>query len=1208
MPEGDVPLEWHEGDVILGLYEVLDVVRTGGMGLVYRVRHRDWRIDLAVKTPRRALVSSPIAVRNFQVEAEAWVGLGLHPNVVGCVYVRTLHGVPRVFAEWVDGGSLAESVRGGHLYEGGHHHALRRMLDIAIQFAWGLEHAHEQDMIHQDVKPANVMLTPDGIVKVTDFGLARARIATEASSLVAGRAEMTPEYCSPEQAAPVGEARLSPATDVWSWAISVLELFVGEPPCGFGPTAGEVFAEFRNTGTRYPAIPALPAGLAALLEDCFRPDPADRPGAMGEIADALIEVYEEALGETWQRSRPDPFSMVADDLSNHALSLLDLGRTRQAEDLFEQALESDPLNPHAVYNSGLHLWRTGRASDAALVAELEAVGAAPSAGAITAYLLGLVHLERGDRNGAQAALEAGRQIPTDPADPAAAHEEMAAALAAGLAQGPTGPRLPQTLPAGSVTAVALSADGRIALSGFVDARAWELETGRRLCGLAGHGQELSSLALSADGRLALSGDRDGGVRAWELRSEHCLHVLPGHTGAVWAVALSADGSLALSGGADASVRVWDLATGRCVRALTGHQGAVLAVAVSADARSAVSGAVDGTLRVWDLGSGRCVRAIEAHRAGVSSVAMSTDGRVAVSSSGDPSGRRGEPIVRAWELSSGRCLQVLEGHTRVVPSVALSADGRVAISGSHDGTARVWEPASGRCVRVLNAPTTGSPEPPLDVALSANGDVAISSSRVILCRDEEHTVGVWDLPAGPRSPWSYSRPRPSNELDRTALVQQALRRAAAHVQKRDFAAAAAELRSARGLSGHERHPELIDAWWQAARGGRRAALLGSWPAGALAGHAGSVTSVAISAGGERALSGGDDGRVRLWEPATRRCLRAVVGHTDMVSSIAISSDGRRAVSCAGDPLDLTQARGDDAAVRVWDLETGRCLHTLTGHNSGVLSVALSPDGRLALSGSSDRTARLWDLDTGRCLRTVTRNGSGVVSVALSTDGRLALLGGDYRAVPVVDLQTGRCRRTLKAGYIVTAVAVSADGQLALAGDWRGAVKVWELRTGRCLHTLAAHGDRVTCVAVSLDARFALSGSWDGTVRVWDLRTGECLRVLEGHTGWVYSVALSPNGRRAMGGGDDGTARVWELDWDYEFPAPADWDEGARPHLQASLATSRARAHTRCSEEEIQQLLGVLEDAGYGWLRERGVRAELQRMASGRGRRLWRWRHR
>src|ERR1700756_1070778 len=93
--------EWSVGDVVEELYEVREVITSGGMGVVHRVHHRGWNIDLAVKTPRPELVSSPQRVAAFETEAETWVGLGLHPNVVACVFVRRIDEMLRVFAEWV---------------------------------------------------------------------------------------------------------------------------------------------------------------------------------------------------------------------------------------------------------------------------------------------------------------------------------------------------------------------------------------------------------------------------------------------------------------------------------------------------------------------------------------------------------------------------------------------------------------------------------------------------------------------------------------------------------------------------------------------------------------------------------------------------------------------------------------------------------------------------------------------------------------------------------------------------------------------------------------------------------------------------------------------------------------------------------------------------------------------------------------------------
>src|SRR5262249_30583037 len=141
---------WQPGDVILDLYEVLAVHSGGGMGLVYRVRHRRWNIDLALKSPRPDLFHNERDKALFEREAETWVRLGLHPHVVACHYVRPIDGIPRIFAEYVTGGSLEDWIRSGRLYAGTPEQSLARILDIAVQIAWGLQHAHEEGLVHQD--------------------------------------------------------------------------------------------------------------------------------------------------------------------------------------------------------------------------------------------------------------------------------------------------------------------------------------------------------------------------------------------------------------------------------------------------------------------------------------------------------------------------------------------------------------------------------------------------------------------------------------------------------------------------------------------------------------------------------------------------------------------------------------------------------------------------------------------------------------------------------------------------------------------------------------------------------------------------------------------------------------------------------------------------------------------------------------------------
>ncbi len=174
------------------------------------------------------------------------------------------------------------------------------------------------------------------------------------------------------------------------------------------------------------------------------------------------------------------------------------------------------------------------------------------------------------------------------------------------------------------------------------------------------------------------------------------------------------------------------------------------------------------------------------------------------------------------------------------------------------------------------------------------------------------------------------------------------------------------------------------------------------------------------------------------------------------------------------------------MRLWDLATGKLLRTFEGHREGVLSVAISPDGRRALSGSYDKTLRLWDLATGKLLRTFEGHTDWVESVAISPDGRRALSG-------------------------------SRDETLRL----------WDLATGKLLRTFEGHTGSVESVAISPDGRRALSGSRDETLRLWDLATGKLLRTFEGHTGSVESVAISPDGRRALSGSYEKTLHVWYL---------------------------------------------------------------------------------
>ena len=244
----------------------------------------------------------------------------------------------------------------------------------------------------------------------------------------------------------------------------------------------------------------------------------------------------------------------------------------------------------------------------------------------------------------------------------------------------------------------------------------------------------------------------------------------------------------------------------------------------------------------------------------------------------------------------------------------------------------------------------------------------------------------------------------------------------------------------------------------------------------------------------------------------------IGHSDAVSSVAISPDGRIALSGSR-----------DKTIKLWDVATGREMKTFAGHSGDVNSVAFSPDGRTALSGSDDKTVKLWDVGTGHELKTFIGHSWPVHSVAFSPDGRIALSGCLDGTLKLWDIASGREIRTLREDNndVVTSVAFSPDGHTVISASWGKTIKLWNIETGSLIRTFIGHSAEVRSVAFSPDGRTAVSGSDDKTVKVWDVSSGRLLRTFTGHSEKVESVAVSPDGRTMLSGSGDGIIRLWDI---------------------------------------------------------------------------------
>ena len=382
--EGDESVEdVNINRIVPDQYRILSDAIEGGMGSVWRVHHKSWNVDLAMKRPKSAFFVSEKQKEGFIRECDSWIRLGLHPNIVSCYYVRLVGGIPTIFAEWMENGSLENHINDGSLYEGSEEEVSRRLLDIAIQFARGLHYAHEHELIHQDVKPDNLLLTKTWGAKVSDFGLAKARSmltvlegewtlneSDPGATIISPSGGMTPAYCSPEQAM---SQPLSRRTDIYSWAVSVLEMYLGGKPWAHGreltgPMVGVICCEYFDM-----CRVKVPERLRALLAGCMSEYPDDRYHDFGKVETILKEIYRMETGEEYGRAEPDSVKDTAGTLNNRALSFLDIGKVEDAKKAFQDALKTDNRDSNAWINETLFLWRNADITDREAYARLTEV-------------------------------------------------------------------------------------------------------------------------------------------------------------------------------------------------------------------------------------------------------------------------------------------------------------------------------------------------------------------------------------------------------------------------------------------------------------------------------------------------------------------------------------------------------------------------------------------------------------------------------------------------------------------------------------------------------------------------------------------------------------------------------------------------------------------------------------------------------------------
>lgn len=340
LAEGEaVPPEEAEvlepGDWIAGRYRILEIMR-GGFGRVLICEARTGETyargnrRVALKTPLRHRLADLETLEAFHREAAQWIALGAHPNLVLAYGLEEHHRLPFLVMEYVEGArSLHQEIQAGRMN-------WLRALWIAVDTARGLAYAERQSgLVHGDLKPLNLLLTPSGSVKIADFGLSLSRALAEAqdAETLAG----TPAYLAPEMwfEAPQRTAR----TDMYAFGATLYEAITGRTPFPLDQPWLN-----REQGPPDPRrIQAdLPSPFADLILACLDRDPDERPGGFQELV-AALEALHVRLQGTPPPASPEPDAPAqADALANLAASWTNLGRLPEAVEAARKALRLDP--------------------------------------------------------------------------------------------------------------------------------------------------------------------------------------------------------------------------------------------------------------------------------------------------------------------------------------------------------------------------------------------------------------------------------------------------------------------------------------------------------------------------------------------------------------------------------------------------------------------------------------------------------------------------------------------------------------------------------------------------------------------------------------------------------------------------------------------------------------------------------------------------
>ncbi|MFF2555246.1 hypothetical protein ACFVUS_29875 [Nocardia sp. NPDC058058] len=611
-----------------------------------------------------------------------------------------------------------------------------------------------------------------------------------------------------------------------------------------------------------------------------------------------------------------------------------------------------------------------------------------------------------------------------------------------------------------------------------------------------------------------------------------------HAGPITELAYDPNKRVIASAGKDALVRLWSLDDAGIPReigdGLHGHRRSVMDLLFVPGSDVLVSAGYDGSIRFWDVRDPRQVGALGVietpfpvlalaySRAGRSIVAGGADGQLT--------------LVDAADAAAPRLLRRVPAHSDSVESLTTDPAGTRLVSGADDHTIRVWDMAEPGTMTPIGAPlaTTGAV-----TALAWGPDDRVAAGT------GEGAVGMWSL-ADPADPRGLGLPRTVHQGAVTALIF-----------------------SPNGEMASGSTDGMICLW----RLTPSEFYPSSQPVG---GNRGAINGLRLI-GADRVISGGDDGRVRVW---SRASADVPVATSSPFTSAELSASGSRLVTSGKDGRFQTWSVGPAEVRMTADVQVA------TQPFSGVVA-DIRPDGQVvSISDMKGGNFRLWSLADPSApvplsapISTRTRY---FTEAGFTSDGKILVTGDTDIAIQLWDVSAPENPRRLGSGTVegsrvFRSLAISADGRLAAVGSMDGTIYLWDIADRDKPHVqarLTGHLGPVATLSFGADGRYLYSGGQDESIRTWDVAAAVAGRPAAAgviRTPSVTNMALDRTGRRLVTAGVDQSVRLWTLG-DPAHPRP----------LGGSISTAgSSNWFVHFDNSDGSRVLGVSDMAAERW---------------------------